>query len=74
MCGWLNDGKSAGGDTWARSRGGIGEDGPDRWASSASDYGTGNRRQAISRVKMGLVRCKAGPATEKTAHKDFFPF
>jgi hypothetical protein len=74
-CGQLDDGKSAGNDTRARSRGGgLGEDDPDRWASSASDCGMRNGRRASSRMKVGSVRCRAGPAVEKTAHNNFFLF
>jgi hypothetical protein len=71
-CGRLDDRKSAGDDTRARSRGGLGEDGPDRWTPSASDCGVGNGRWAGSHVKMGWVQCRAGPTAEKTAHNDFF--
>jgi hypothetical protein len=44
MCARLEDGNLAGNNTWERS-GGLGEDGPERWASSASDDGvvTGGR-------------------------------
>jgi hypothetical protein len=73
MCGWVDDGKWAGYDTRARSRGGgLGEDGPDRWAPSASDCGARNGRRAGSRAKVGSVRCRAGPTAEKTAHNDFY--
>jgi hypothetical protein len=72
-CGWLDDEKSAGDDTWAQSRGGGGlrEDGLDRWAPSASDCGMGNGRWTISRAKMGWVRCRAGLTAEKTTHNVF---
>jgi hypothetical protein len=75
-CGRLDDGKSVGNDTRARSRGGggLGEDDPDRWAPSASDCGAGNRRQAGSHVKMGWVRCRAWPTAEKMTHNNFFYF
>jgi hypothetical protein len=74
MCGRLDGGKSTSDDTRAWSRGGFGEDGPDRWAPSASDCGAGNGRRPISHVKMGWVRCRAGPTAEKMAHIDFFHF
>jgi hypothetical protein len=56
------------------AEGGLGEDGPDRWAPSASDYGARNGMGAGSRAKMGRVRCRAGPTAEKMAHNDFFSF
>jgi hypothetical protein len=36
MCGWFDDGNSAGDDTRARSRGGSGVENPDRWVTAIS--------------------------------------
>jgi hypothetical protein len=40
-------------------QGGLGEDGPDRWAPSVSNGGTVTGWQAG--VKMGRGRCRGGP-------------
>jgi hypothetical protein len=60
--------------TRRRGPGGLGEDGPDRWAPSVSDGSTVMGWQAGSHTEMGRGRRRAGPATEKMAHDDFFPF
>jgi hypothetical protein len=56
MCGWLEDGNSAGDDTRARSRGGLGEDDLDRWAPSVGDGGvvTGGKLAHMRRWAEGL--------------------
>jgi hypothetical protein len=57
---------------------GLGAEGGD-WGKSTPTGGPslpatapmGNGRQAGSRVKMGWVRCRAGPTVEKTAQNNF---
>jgi hypothetical protein len=55
-------------------QGGLGEDGPDRWAPSVSNSNAVTGWQAGSCAERGQGRCRDGQATEKTAHTDFFPF